>query len=230
MPKNISRGSIKLIKGVSRIEICSQNVENEENKEDKHSILTEEEKGLLNQFGHHTIEALLIHILSCVFWGEHTISVASLVERIENSIRKNAEIIATLHQENAVKCNALLPPRAKGVGIRYPFGVALVEFLIERGLVTIIEKDKNPKMRSKKNKTSFYREKSLHVKCMFDPAILPVQMNLTMVHPPREWGCDCPPGKKWVNISDLTGGYLSSVSSMYTRYKLLSTWDITNQK
>lgn len=149
-----------------------------------------------------------------------------LVERIDKSIRKNAEILASLHQDKEVLNNVQLPPKKKE--IRYPFGIALVEFLIDRGMIKIIEKDKDLFQSSKKKNNSFYTQKSLHVKCLFNPTILPVQMNLPMIHPPMEWHYECPPEKRWLNISDLKGGYLSAKKNLYNKYQLMSSWDINH--
>lgn len=62
---------------LQRIQVNPIKEANEDASEYKHHVLTAEERTILTQFGHHTIEALLIHILSCVFWCEHTISVVS---------------------------------------------------------------------------------------------------------------------------------------------------------
>nr|CBJ20748.1 hypothetical protein [Beta vulgaris subsp. maritima] len=50
-----------------------------------------------------------------------------------------------------------------------------------------------------------------------------------MVCPPLDWVVQHPEGKEWLNISDLKGGYLNSISGLiHDRYRLLSSGNIKN--
>lgn len=183
-------------------------------------VLTPKEKEILSVFGHHTIEALLIHIMSRVFWSENSISVATLVERIEYAVRSHAEMIFASQGDKKKLA------KTAGKGLRYPFGTALVESLVERKMIKIVNKEGDSSKTAKKKNKSFYLVKSLHAECLFNPAILPVQMNLPMVHPPMDWSYD-PCDKTWLNISDLYGGYFLAFSNeVYERCRLLSSWNV----
>ena len=50
-------------------------------------LLTPDEQLLLDQFGPHTLEALLIHIMSTMFWSDNSFRLATLVERIEEHVQ-----------------------------------------------------------------------------------------------------------------------------------------------
>ncbi|KAL3646619.1 DNA-directed 5'-3' RNA polymerase [Castilleja foliolosa] len=191
-------------------------------------VLTPQEKRLLDKFGHHTIEALLIHILSSLFSSENLVKVAALVDRIESAVRQNASILSN-YKNYAVDINEKCDIPKKDP-LRLPFGKALVEFLVERKMIQIREKDDDlsqPKIQKKKK--SYYLSKSLYAECLFNPALLPVRMNLPMIYPPLEWKSTCPPEKTWLDISDLRGGYLTCNSSeIYSQYRLLSSMNINN--
>ncbi|NP_064082.1 orf190 (mitochondrion) [Beta vulgaris subsp. vulgaris] len=50
-------------------------------------LLNEADKELINSYGCHDIEAILIHILSCLFNVESSVSCATLIEKIEHLAR-----------------------------------------------------------------------------------------------------------------------------------------------
>ena len=222
----------------------------------KYDLLTGEEKELLSHFGHQTLEALLIHILSCLYSYENSVSVIHLIERIENRVRRYGQIIKERkpHEvggNESVDFPASIPVDEtpvdefpapefrcpKKAGVRYPFGVGLLEFLIERGLISLItnndgdvhKKEKMTGEGEKKRKAqSYYSMKSLHAKCNFDPIILPIHMNLPMVAPPVDWHISPKAiGNSLLSISDIEGGYYSSANAL-ERYELLSSWDSNN--
>ena len=80
--------------------------------------------------------------------------------------------------------------------LRYPFGTALVEYLVERGLIRIVNKEVDSSKTAKKRNKSFYLVKSLHAECLINPVILPIQISLPMIYPPVDWGYDLRRDKK----------------------------------
>ncbi|KAL8553268.1 hypothetical protein ACS0TY_001800 [Phlomoides rotata] len=231
--KDYLKGKYKFDKkedDLNRIKVISSKDNMKEVGTQLYNALTPYEKQLLDQFSHHTIEALLIHIMSTLFSSENCVKVATLVERIENAVRQNAAILASINGETSVVQNSKIPEKDV---LRLPFGKALVEFLVERHMIKIIHKEKDVNSSStkiiKKNK-SFYLEKSVYAECLFNPAILPVQMNLPMIYPPMDWKSHFPPNDKtWLNISDLYGGYLKGHSTeIYGQYRIFSSVNINN--
>lgn len=72
-----------------------------------------------------------------MFSIEDCVRCASLVERIDSLVRRNAQILL---QEQAVKGGTgssvpVVSQKRSNDSLSYPFGTALVEFLVERGLI-----------------------------------------------------------------------------------------------
>lgn len=103
-------------------------------------LLNEADKELINSYGCHDIEAILIHILSCLFNVESSVSCATLIEKIEHLVRTNAHILYNKGLSGVGKKSSNsfseVPQRSKRE-ICYPFGTALVEFLVERDLIEL---------------------------------------------------------------------------------------------
>lgn len=110
----------------------------------------------------------------------------------------------------------------------YPFGSGLVQFMEERGLITLIS-DLRGSVRVKKKQGSYFLPSTLYAVCNFDISLLPIKFNLPMVCEPVDWTSACKPGQKPGNLSDLSGGYLSGLTGdIYDRYRLLSSGNINN--
>ncbi|KAL6491853.1 hypothetical protein OROGR_034003 [Orobanche gracilis] len=162
-------------------------------------VLTPQEKRLLDKFGHHTIEALLIHILSSLFSSENLVKVAALVDRIESAVRHNASILSNYKNYAVVDINEECDIPKKDP-LRLPFGKALVEFLVERKMIQIREKDDDlspPKIQKKKK--SYYL------------------MNLPMIYPPLEWKSECPPEKTFAFLDFRGRIYRSGILHFHER-------------
>jgi hypothetical protein len=86
-------------------------------------LLTPDKQLLVDQFGPHTLEALLIHIMSTMFWSDNSVRLATLVERIEEHVQHNAARFASLHGDNNVVKRLKQRPKTKV--LRLPFGKAL---------------------------------------------------------------------------------------------------------
>lgn len=174
---------------------------------------------MLSLFGHHTIEALLIYIMSRLFWDENSVPLASFVEHIEKEVRNHAEMVLATQTHGGKKKFT----KTADARLRYPFGTALVEYLVERNQLKIVTKEG---ISSKRKSQSFYKVKSLHVESLINQSNLPVHINLPMVHPPVDWSYSLR-DKTWLNITDLYGGYLIALSNeVYERCRILSSRNV----
>lgn len=203
-------------------------------------VLEKDNIELLSEFGQYTIEALIVHVLGMVFntlENNSIIRVASLVEQLESSVRIQASLLKSrrckkpfsMATDNVfqVKKSGKERKRSK-LEMMFPFGSGLVQFMEDRGLITLIS-DLSGSVRVKKNKGSYFLPSHLYAVCNFDISLLPIKLNLPMVSQPLDWTSACPPGQKPINLSDLSGGYLSGpTGEIYDRYRLLSTGDINN--
>lgn len=188
-------------------------------------------KKLLMEFGQYTIEALIVYVLCMLFSSSDSntmIRVASLVEQLERNVEQQAKILrkrrkrleekAEEEEELPVKVDV---KKSGKLEKRFPIGTGLVEFMEERGMITLVS-DIGGSVRVAKKKESYYLPSALYVLCNFDISLLPIKLNLPMVCPPLKW--KSAKGDSPRTLSDLTGGYLSSpTSEIYDRYRLLSS-------
>ncbi|XP_017985382.1 PREDICTED: probable DNA-directed RNA polymerase [Theobroma cacao] len=195
---------------------------------------------LLSEFGQYTIEALIVHVLGMLFnplENYSIIRVASLVERLEYSVRIQALLLKSRRckkpfsmvkdEVEKVKFSGKERKRSKLV-IMYPFGSGLVQFMEERGLITLTS-DLIGTVRVQKKKGAYFLPSNLFALCNFDISLLPIKLNLPMVCPPLDWKSASQHGQEPRTLSDLSGGYLSGpTGEIYDRYRLLSTGDIYN--
>lgn len=104
--------------------------------------------------------------------------------------------------------------------------------MVERELMKLISGDLSGSVRAIKNqqkKESDFLPSHLYAVCNFDISLLPIKFNLPMVYKPVDWVCARGIGHKPRHLSDLSGGYLSSITGeIYNRYRLLSSGDINN--
>ena len=161
------------------------------------SVLSESDELLLIEFGEHSLECLLVHTLGHLFNIDTSVSVASLIDRIENNVRHYASFLCSKrggkNPTDAVDDADVGSKVKRQVKTKsYPFGTALVEFLVSRGLLRlvtyssdIIESSGGAKTVVKK-KNQFYRSSFVYAECMFNPALLPIKLSLPMVFPPKD--------------------------------------------
>lgn len=188
---------------------------------------------LISEFGQYTIEALIVHVLSMLFNSvdpeTSMIRVSTLIERLENSVRTQALLLInrsrcqkkfTMSTETTDNSNVKKRSKLEKM---YPIGSGLVEFMDERGLITLMN-DTSGNIRVMKNKGSYFIPSHLYAVCNFDISLLPIKLNLPMVCKPLDWTSACPPGEEPRTLSDLSGGYLSGpTGEIYDRYRLLSS-------
>ena len=225
------------------LETSGSELSDEENK-NLRCVLSESDKSLLVELGEHSIECLLVHTLGHLFNLENIVSLASLVDRIERNVRDYASS-STLYY-NSRGCNLSMDADDKGTKASktkaYPFGTALVEFLVSRGLLRLVtynvdllnfSDDSGPKTVVKnvvKKGHNYYRSSLVYAECLFNPALLPIKLNLPMVFPPKDWEPHKPEQKrKLLHISDIYGGYLSNpTGQIYSTQRSMSSPDAKN--
>ncbi|NP_064021.1 orf670 (mitochondrion) [Beta vulgaris subsp. vulgaris] len=237
--KDFLKGQFKVDKNSgdtsSRIKIIPHSKGNSsENSKDYMDLLTSEEKNMLSFFGPYTLEWLLIHVLSSLFRIQSSVRCASMIERIESLVRRNAHILS--HKDGNPSTHTPVSTYCKkesNNSISYPFGTALIEFMVERGLIDLKVRDVlsvqgGNKPEIKKKKGYRYRSSALYVECKFDTSLLPMKLQLPMVCMPRDWSYDVSESQnsEYLNISSLSGGYLND--HLNDGNSLLSTGDISN--
>ncbi|XP_027351179.1 uncharacterized protein LOC113862290 [Abrus precatorius] len=199
-------------------------------------VLSDSDQSLLKEFGEHTLECLLVHTLGQLFNLDNSVSLAGLVERIESNVRVYASFLRDNSMVNKPKDaaeEAVDDTKAKTKA--YPFGTALVEFLVTRDLLrlkTYNEDELNvldggiPKVKRvvKKGK-GYYRNSFVYAECLFNTALLPIKLSLPMVFPPKDWEPRLPEhDRMWLYISDIYGGYLSNpTGQIYSTQRCMST-------
>lgn len=187
---------------------------------------------LLSEFGQYTIEALIVYVLCMVFTSSSNsmIRVASLVEQLDSNVRLQAVLLkgrrckqsCSIAQDEVKQSDGKGPNESK-LEKMYPFGTRLVEFMEERGMITLIT-DLSGSVRVQKKQGHYYLPSTLYAVCNFDIALLPIKFNLPMVCKPVDWKSACGPGQQPRTLSDLSGGYLSGLTGeIYSRYSLLSS-------
>lgn len=198
-----------------------------------------EDKELLAEFGQYTIEALIIHVLSMVFNSleeSSIIRLASLIEQLESCVRSQAALLkhrrCKKDNKNSIAVDdvnhSVKEMEKNKYDTKYAIGSRLVDFMVDRGLISLTNEMKESiPVRTKNN--SYYLPKHVCVYCNFDLSLLPIKLNLPMVYPPLDWKSACPKGKNPTYLSDLSGGYLSGPGGdIYHRYRLLSSDDINH--
>jgi DNA-directed RNA polymerase len=219
---------------------------NAKEKKNLRNILSDSDKLLLVELGEHSIECLLVHTLGHLFNIESIVSVASLVDHIERNVRHYASTLCNKRDSKQANDEGTMQANDEGTKAAktrpYPFGTALVEFLVSRGLLRletlnndILNKsdESGPKTVVKnvvKKGNNYYRSSFVYAQCMFNPQLLPIKLNLPMVFPPKDWEPHKPEqNRQWLNISDIYGGYLSNpTGQIYSTQRSMSTPDAKN--
>ncbi|XP_020251012.1 uncharacterized protein LOC109828426, partial [Asparagus officinalis] len=195
-------------------------------------LKTQKDIELISEFGQYTIEALIVHVLSMLFNSVNPetsmIRVSTLIERLENSVRTQAFLLINRRCQKKFTMSTETTDNENGkkrskLEKMYPIGSGLVEFMDERGLITLMN-DKSGNVRVMNKKGAYFIPNHLYAVCNFDISLLPIKLNLPMVCKPLDWTSACPEGQEPRTLSDLSGGYLSCpTGDIYDRYRLLST-------
>ncbi|XP_075097792.1 putative DNA-directed RNA polymerase [Nicotiana tabacum] len=154
--------------------------------------LTTSELDLLNLFHQYTLEGIIIYIFGCLFNSINespAVRLSTLVDQLDRMARVHAKLLSERnYQRVGSKPFVNVIPGC----ITKNIGVLLVEFLLERELITTSNDLSFPDQRVNKTEKGanrkYYKQKPIYVICNFDLSILPVQLSLPMVYPPKEWG------------------------------------------
>ncbi|XP_071712899.1 probable DNA-directed RNA polymerase [Rutidosis leptorrhynchoides] len=174
----------------------------------------EEDRALLSELSQFTLEGLIVHVLCVLFRSSDVnimVRVATLIEQLEGHVRSHI---------NIVRQRRLAKEIAKG-------NIAPEDIEEFKESISISIKCNSTSDVAKKGK-SHYTPKAGYVICNFDISLLPIKLNLPMVHPPIDWSSSSAKFDD-VTLSDLKGGNLSQPNSeMYGRYSLLTSTNVHN--
>ena len=97
-----------------------------------------------------------------------------MIERIESFVRRNAHILS--HKDGNPSTHTPVSTYCKkesNNSISYPIGIALIEFMVERGLIDLkvwdvlsVQGGNEPEIKKKKGYR--YRSSALYIECKFD--------------------------------------------------------------
>jgi len=198
----------------------------------------------LNEY---TIECCIIHVLGSLFNHLNDINhirLSTLIDHLEMHIVTQLVLLDRsfnpnltyyelkyLKLDDYVIYDLVEDKKVKGkpnatIKIRnYILGKKLVEFMTERGIITILNKGNE----NVNYKTEGYKDNLLYVECAFDINLLPIKLNLPMISPPVDWYSikkDNNPNVP-TYMSDIKGGYLvGATGEFYNRFKLLTSKNI----
>lgn len=213
--------------------------------------LSEIELSYIHVFSQYTLEALLIHVLGSVFNNIQDLSivrVSTLIEQIDSHVRYHAMYIISMHNKKKEKAGnvektaavnekegskketgkSYLKPDNKLTRHNYAIGKSLLEFLIERKLISLTTERSHTAtlpVVSKSKKTGYYPLHCYAI-CNFDLNLLPVKLNLPMVYHPMNWTStvDNPS-----SLDDISGGYLCAhTAEIYNRFRVLTSRDYSH--
>lgn len=200
----------------------------------KSKKLTAEEKLSLNVFGQHTLEVLLIHVLSVLFNSVESNSVirlSTLIDRLDTTVRSQIKLLMKRKYRNEPEQTISTPKAGDGapkpIKKTFHFGNELASFLQIRDLIEVSSIGNIEDEPIRKKNGSFYVSKHQYVHCKIPASDLPIRFSLPMVCKPEDWKSIREDNKKPKYLSDIRGGYLSSLTGdADERYRLLSSHNI----
>nr|YP_010194890.1 hypothetical protein LK293_mgp005 [Arctium tomentosum]YP_010195021.1 hypothetical protein LK294_mgp005 [Arctium lappa]QZZ81629.1 hypothetical protein [Arctium tomentosum]QZZ81760.1 hypothetical protein [Arctium lappa] len=185
-------------------------------------LISDDDKRMIAMFGHYTLEALIVYVLSQLYTSDSNtlVRVASLVDQLERNVRSHGLLITRrgrktnthLHEKES-------DSQSKKMEKMFPIGSSLVELMADRGMITLSSEISRIVQVQKKH-GSYYLPSSLYALSNFDISLLPIKFNLPMVCKPKDWTSS---SKKPRSLSDLKGGYLTGITGDLSRYSLLSS-------
>lgn len=173
--------------------------------------------------GTYTLEAIMVHVLGSVFnplEDFSTVRVSTLIEQIDSFVRVQAINMGIKITPKKKKQDQIKVSRSD-----YAIGVNLVEFLVNRNVITV-KTDRSNMEEFTISKKGGYIPLHCYAMCNFDFNILPIKLNLPMVWKPLDWTSkvDSPS-----TLADIEGGYLSGLTGeIYNRFRLLRSHDYDN--
>lgn len=197
-------------------------------------LISDDDKRMIAMFGHYTLEALIVYVLSQLYTSDSNtlVRVASLVDQLERNVRSHGLLITRrgrktnthLHEKES-------DSKSKKMEKMFPIGTKLVEFMVKKEMISL-SSEKSTSVKGKQKKGGFYYlESALYVICNFDLSLLPIKFNLPMVCKPLSWerariGDDANDPPRF--LSDLKGGYLTTHCGNLSRYNLISSNNINH--
>lgn len=190
-------------------------------------------KSTIAQFGQYTLEAIIIYVLGATFHciqESSVVRVSTLLGLLDRTVLTQANIINKNQKESRTASDI-----KQKKGTQFEIGRRLLEFMIERDVISIVSFSADDKMAVVKKKGKGYLELNLFAACNFDLSLLPLKLNLPMVCKPLDW--EFPDHhhhfdierRKPPMLSDLRGGYLSSPTlNIYESLSLLSSHNLSN--
>ncbi|XP_022849119.1 uncharacterized protein LOC111371393 [Olea europaea var. sylvestris] len=176
-----------------------------------------------------SLEAIIIVVLSSLFHciqENPAVRVSTLIDHLTMAVRSQAIMLKERH----LALNPSTSDRRKSHFDKkkkskdFSFGVLLVEFLVNRELISFSKELNFNDFYVVKKKGKFYLPINYYAICNFDLSILPIKLNLPMVCKPMAWASS---SENPSSLSDMRGGYLSMpIGYFYQhRYQLLSSRD-----
>ena len=189
--------------------------------------LSENDLTYIRVLGKYTLEAIIIHVLGSVFSPLQDLSVvrvSTLVQQLDSTVRVQSVKLG-INNEPAAKFSFNYGKKSKVSSSNSAIGVGLVEFMVERGLITLkvdtLETTKVPV-----SKIMGYVQSQCYAIFNFDLSLLPIKLNLPMVCKPLPWQgkVDSPS-----TLADVSGGYLCGLTGeIYNRFRLLTSRNYNN--
>lgn len=188
-------------------------------------LTSSKDQSIISDMGQYTLEAIIVYVISKLYSSEsEMIRVSTLIDQLDKQVKAQSVL------ENKHKKPLVMKEVGQNValGEHFPIGAALVEFISDRGLMTIQHiDDRRSSVPIQKKKGKYYMPKLLYAFYNFDVSLLPVKLNIPMVYPPIEWSNARNDNLEPKTLYDLKGGYLSGISEV-SRYHLLSSWNYNN--
>ena len=156
----------------------------------KRCELTETDMKYVDVMGKYTLEALLIHVLGSVFNPLEdlpVVKVAAMIQQIQSAVKVQAYNLGLKKEKKEPGKGKVPKKRGNLLKGSFCIGVGLVEFMIERGIINLInEKNHTVHLPSSKGDKR-YMLSHCYVMFNFDLSIIPIKLNLPMVYPPLPW-------------------------------------------
>lgn len=155
----------------------------------------------------------MIYVLGSVFHCLQElpiVRVSTLINQIDSTVRVQAYNMGIQNAagKDDVKLSFNQDPKSKVTRSHYAIGVSLVEFLVDRKLITLKTEESYTEVLPVSKKKG-YIPLNCYAMCNFYLSSLPIKLNLPMVFEPLSWKSkvDVPS-----TLADIKGGYLSGLS------------------
>lgn len=209
-------------------------------------LTSQHDIGVLNSMGDFTLECIIIYVLGLLLNNpsserSHMVRLATLIEKLDTTVRSHAEIesnqgVSKNRVSNQKGGNTnfsqMSDKQSKYECTNYAIGVALLEFLLHKDFLTVLNQNNENHtghVLIKTKRSRYYKPMPLYVSLTFDRNLLPIMLSLPMVYPPLMLAQDDSHGSK-INqnvkppLLFFRSGYLLNVSKdIIEGARLLST-------